>query len=99
MEQEEAALQEEGGLTDMIDSLKATRADGVESTPEEEPTIEPEPVGDDEDHVDDTTDLSIDQKIALVTKKAKRELNHFYASDSSLAGEIQINYAKQHNLL
>lgn len=59
MEQEEAALQEEGGLTDMIDSLKAKAAD-AEPTPED-PSLEAEAVPEDENDAQaDDTFLSID---------------------------------------
>lgn len=99
MEEEEAALQEEGGLSDMIDSLKANAAEGVDPTPEDEPTLEPEPTGEDEEEPEDTTDLSIDQKIFRSAKKARHELKDFDKDHSNLAEEIQANYAKQNTLL
>jgi hypothetical protein len=72
----------------MIDSLKAKPVDAPAQSDEEE-----------EDHIDDTTNLSIDQRLFQTSIRATRELNHLNQSDSSLAEEIQKNYAKQVSLV
>ena len=98
MAAEEAQLQEEGGLSDMIDSLKAKRADGEAPTPDDASDEGGAPSADDPDHVDDTTNLSIDQRLILSGTRAKRELKRT-AVDSDLAEGAWNTYAKQATLV
>ena len=98
MAAEEAQLKEEGGLSDMIDSLKAKRAEGEAPTPDEAFNDGEVPSADDSDHADDTTNLSIDQRLILSGKRAKRELKST-SVDADLAEGAWNTYAKQATLV